>query len=420
MIALSVLVPSVSSRRDGLAAKVVDQLFAQVEQLEDRKRVEVIVLQDNFTRVVGDKRNILVNLAQGDYVAFVDDDDWVEPDYITSLLAAIDSGDPDAVTFQAAVTLDGGPVTPCDYSIRFTADRNFPDRFERLPNHIAAVRRELALKTPFKEIQWGEDGDYAKRLKPLLKSEVHLEKTLYHYVFDSTVTETQKAVMDVVMMSNASTPDLRRMTQHAIDTCRRGASGKLNIIVVEQDPSASYRGASVIRRPGQFNYNAAANEGARWGRADWIMFANNDLVFEPGWMEPLLNAGHMVVSPHNPGDPRQQGLRGNETGPITGRHLSGWCFMMAREVWNRIGGLNEDYGYWCADNATVKQVMALGIEPMLVPDSRVKHLVSKTGGRAGQIDDELTWGAVARFNAEFGEHLFEGDPRFEAWRSARG
>jgi len=54
------------------------------------------------------------------------------------------------------------------------------------------VKRELALQVPFKEINFGEDADYAKRLKPLLKSEHSIHKVLYHYDYNSKTTETQR------------------------------------------------------------------------------------------------------------------------------------------------------------------------------------------------------------------------------------
>ena len=96
-VALSVLVPSVSTRRETFAQVVMDQLFGQHEKLSeaDRKRVEILVLTDagrNGGMIVGEKRNAMVRMARGTYVVFVDDDDRVADDYLASLLEATSSG----------------------------------------------------------------------------------------------------------------------------------------------------------------------------------------------------------------------------------------------------------------------------------------------------------------------------------------
>ena len=55
----------------------------------------------------------------------------------------------------------------------------------RTPNHLSAVKREIALQVGFVSKNVGEDHDYSKRLRPLLKKEVSVgEKPLYFYWFD--------------------------------------------------------------------------------------------------------------------------------------------------------------------------------------------------------------------------------------------
>lgn len=432
MITLSLLVCSVHTRRHSFAREIQDQLFGQWEALGevDRERVEVIVLTDNKSMMLGEKRNVMVDAARGEYVQFVDDDDRVEPDMISTMLAAIDQHHPDVVTFRASVTIDGGEPKPCVYSLRWSRDMNAVGEYRRLPNHLAAVRRELALKAPFPALPYREDSEYSKLLRPLLRTEHHVDRVLYHYDYSSETTEAQAnrtvaarprghaPVVDVVMLSKATDPRTRRMTQKAIDTCRAGAGSlPVRVIVVEQAPGVSYRHAETIPGPdGPFGYNASANYGAGRGSAAWIMVANNDLVFEPGWLHPLINAGHELVSPHNPGDPRQRDLpEGGETGLVNGRHLSGWCFMISRRLWQAIGGFDERFRFWCSDDATLEQCAAAGVEPMIVPGSRVRHLVSATLRREGADDGALTWGQVELFNRLYGRDKFADDPRYRAW-----
>lgn len=228
--------------------------------------------------------------------------------------------------------------------------------------------------------------------------------------------------VDLVIMSRADTDELRAMTQRTIDSAVDNAAGEysVNVIVLEQNPHCnpySARGNMLhICAMGDFHYNKFANYGARLGTAPWIMIANNDLIFEFDWLAPLLAADHPIVSPIYPEDPRQQNVRGNETGYRTGRHFSGWCFMITRQLWQRIGGFDESVRFWCSDDVVVQQLKALDIPPMVVPESRVRHMVSATLSTSPERD-ELTWGQVAVYNERYGTTLFENDQRYLQYRA---
>ena len=364
--ALSILVPSVHTRRATSAPRIAEELFGQWEALAtaDRDRVEILILADTKSMVLGDKRNAMVGLASGEYVAFVDDDDRLEPDYLAALLGAIDDHHPDVVTFTVSVSLDGGRPKRCRYSIAYRADRTSATGYERLPNHLCAVRRELAQAAGFPPIGRGEDSEYARRLRPLLTSEHVIDRILYHYDYSTAGTETQRSdpapprpagppVVDVVMLSRAIDDRLRAMCQHAVDSCIAGSRQPVNVLVVEQVPGVEYSGATTITEPGDFAYNAFVNRAAATGSAPWILVANSDLEFGEDWLAPLLAAGSPVVSPVSPGNPRQAGFTAPAVGRENGTHFSGWCFMIARDLWARIGGLDEDFRFWCADDAVL-------------------------------------------------------------------
>jgi glycosyltransferase involved in cell wall biosynthesis len=430
-VALSVLVPSVSARRADFAPKIADALFGQHEALPaaDQARVEILMLTDARGMVLGEKRNAMVRMAQGDYVVFVDDDDRIADDYLATLLAATEHG-ADAITFDADVSIDGGRPKRCRYSIAYAADADTATEYHRLPNHITAVRREHALATPFPAKLKGEDSAYAVRLRPLLHTEHRLDRVLYYYDFNSATTQTQQPdrvtyppIVDIVVLSKADTDELRRMAQHTIDTARAGAGEHtVNVVVIEQQPGVRYRDAVTLHEPGEFAYNAFANKGIATGRAPWVMVANSDLEFHDGWLDALLAAKHDVVSPACPRESRQSRVQRNETGTENGKHFSGWCFMMARSLWETIGGLDEDFRFWCADDSVIEQVKAVGVLPMLVPEAKVTHLISRTvGSRALASDPEddgsLTWAMVRRFEQKYGVAKFANDQRYKAWKA---
>jgi len=429
-IALSILIPSVHTRWDNFAQKIQSQIFGQYNALgkADQDRVEILFVMDTKTIQLGDKRNEMVRLAKGEYVVFVDDDDRIEPDYITSLLAATASG-ADVITFHAKVSLDGNAPLLCRYSLKYANDANTGNEYHRIPNHICAVKRSLVLRTPFPSKLCGEDREYAKDLRPLLRTEHAIERVLYHYDYNRTTTETQLSqryqtqivkrskppVVDVVMLSKGDTDERQAMTQHAIDTCRDGAGAhNVNIIVIEQAAGVRYTGAVTLYENREFAYNSFANRGIRTGSAPWVMVANNDLEFMPGWLDALLHVKHPVMSPVSPGDSRQQIITKNETGTVNGKHFSGWCFMLSRQLWEKIGGLDEDFFYYCADDSVIEQVKAAGVTPMVVSQSNVRHLVSKTGGES--MPETHTWAQVHLFNQKYKQQKFISDQRYIDWK----
>lgn len=228
--------------------------------------------------------------------------------------------------------------------------------------------------------------------------------------------------VDLVMMSKASDSQLAAMTQRAINTAKRGAwQHVVNVVVVEQIPGQRYKNAHVIYMDERtFNYNRSANTGAKEGQAPWIVFANNDLRFEPGWLAALLRARHPAMSPYNPSYHRHLYCLHNEAGWQVGRHLSGWCFMMARSLWEDLGGLDETYPFWCSDNAVMDQLRAKDIQPVLVRGSVVHHEISATLSREDPaVQDALTWAAVYEYNQTAEHKACEGDHRYEAWMDRR-
>jgi GT2 family glycosyltransferase len=417
---LSILVCSTHKRYKTFLPAILDHLFGQLEKLSesDRKEVEILTLIDNKTIMLGTKRNYLIDISKGEYLAFVDDDDRLADDYLQSLLEATDSCT-DVITFYVMVSLNGEKPKPCYYSINYQEDHNTEDSYHRLPNHIMCVRRELAEQVLFKPILYGEDSDYSQRLKPLLKTEYSIHRILYFYDYNIETTEAQeyqreklrqqrdRALCDVIILSNAKSEEIRNMTQEAVNTLLASEKpGIFNPIVVEQT-EAIYTGAQTIHLPGEFNYNRFANLGVLKGRAPWICIANNDLLFQRGWFHEMMRPKADVMSPKNPGDKRQEDIRIPQKGFVNGRHFSGWCFVMKRSVWEKIGGLDEDFPFWCADNATVEQLRAAGIAPMLVPASQVRHLASMTLKTVDRTThEELTINQVRKFNQKYNQNLF--------------
>lgn len=172
---LSILICTLHER-----SKSLDDLLVDLRQQSVSKQVEIIWLGDNRSMTTGAKRNALLSIAKGEYVVFIDDDDKVSKDYVNAIYSAIDMNC-DVICFNVKYTCEAY-TRPVYYSMYYEKDKNLPASFERIPNHLMAVKRKLAVKAGYPNVTIGEDSEYAGRLKPLLSNEVQLNKTLYEYL----------------------------------------------------------------------------------------------------------------------------------------------------------------------------------------------------------------------------------------------
>lgn len=182
---LSILTPSIPSRADRLA-KLCDAISEQIGDLP----VEHLVLIDNKRRTIGEKRDNLLRIANGEYIAFVDDDDAILTGYVRELLYSIENR-PDVITFEQNAYFDG---------VKFRVDfRHGQPNNELLPDvlntraawHVCAWKRSIALRSRFPWIQYGEDWAWAEPLNALELKEEHISKVLHEYHFRAEVTEAK-------------------------------------------------------------------------------------------------------------------------------------------------------------------------------------------------------------------------------------
>lgn len=178
---LSVLLPTVQSRCDLFA-----KLHAEVLRQAAGKPVEVIVACDNKEISIGKKRQNLLEAATGEYVVYIDDDDWISTTYVDQILAALASN-PDCVGFLIECTTNGRNRQKAIASMRYKQWGEQRDGFAhvRSPYQKTPIRRELALKAGFPDLRYSEDRVYSSKVTPLIKTEVFVDAILYYYRFRS-------------------------------------------------------------------------------------------------------------------------------------------------------------------------------------------------------------------------------------------
>ena len=152
-------------------------------------KAQICILSDNKVMSVGEKRNKLIEASEGEYVSFIDDDDIVSGEYVEAILRKL-RNKPDVVTFWAYRFHNGKKDRRVNYDIKFEQDLNPAQEYQRLPNHLCCWKKSLYL--PYKEISYGEDAEWAVRMKGQAKTQEKVDKILYHYYFSSLTTETQK------------------------------------------------------------------------------------------------------------------------------------------------------------------------------------------------------------------------------------
>lgn len=193
MMKLSILIPSLVERRD--SCKQLTKFLR-----DQNSEIEVVVNEDDAVKTVGTKRNELLAEAKGEYVAFVDDDDWVADDYVDRLLNAI-RDDPDCVDLWGHVTTTPPKLFYHSNAFSLKARGDVEGVTCGMVNHLNCVRKSHVMSLPFEggcgpypEINFGEDERYATKLarSGLLKTEASCgDEILYFYRYNEGTSRAQ-------------------------------------------------------------------------------------------------------------------------------------------------------------------------------------------------------------------------------------
>lgn len=170
-------------------------------------------------------------------------------------------------------------------------------------------------------------------------------------------------------------------------------------------------------------FAATCNRGAAASSGDYLFFLNNDLELLPGWLEPMLallrarpDAGLVgnVQLNHATGAVDHAGIYFNHKGKpahLTGLGfgrpavrqvdaVTGACFALSRELWQRLGGFDEGYVNGCEDVDLCLRAVEAGRHNYVALRSVVRHHISASAGR--KLRDEQN---TARLFARWGGYI---------------
>lgn len=179
------------------------------------------------------------------------------------------------------------------------------------------------------------------------------------------------------------------------------------------DEVAASLGGRVVSAGGNVGYGAAANAGARTLRTPWLVVANPDLVWEPGSLDVLLDAGdstptagslgpcllntdgsvyasaraipslrqgagHAVFGKVWPANPWSRAYHRAQADTTTDRRPAGWlsgaCLLLRRTAFDEVGGFDETYFMFFEDLDLGERLRDAGWLNLYVPQARVTHV----------------------------------------------
>lgn len=176
---LSICIATIPGREERLRS-LTETLFDQIHDYAPRQ-VEIIV--DDGPESIGAKRQRMIEKSRGHFVAHVDDDDRVSPDYIKRIVGKLrENPTTDCLSLLGVLcTRDANPEM-FEHSIAHKTWYSRNGVHCRTPNHLNAIRRDIALQVGFKQLAKGEDADFSFRARDLLRNEVSTGGTpLYFY-----------------------------------------------------------------------------------------------------------------------------------------------------------------------------------------------------------------------------------------------
>ncbi len=188
MKTLSILICT-TFERETLFLKLLTEFHVQAQGYS----VEILFEQDDKQISVGAKRQKLLDRAQGEYIVYFDDDDWPELHYISEIIKALETK-PDCLGYRIRMTTNEQREEMCCHSLRYPQWRSNVDGYNYVRNvtHFNVVKRSIATQVGFPDKRFGEDKVYSDQVTALCKTEVFIDKVMFHYRYSNRIPHKRK------------------------------------------------------------------------------------------------------------------------------------------------------------------------------------------------------------------------------------
>lgn len=470
------------------------------------ERVRRIELPGNGGIVVN--TNAGIQQAAGDYIAFLDHDDILEPDalfhYVAALNEAAKDGRPqvlfcDEDMFQKTGEW-GQPVFKTKLNVDLLYSHNcvthflmvekaLIDRIGMSPEDVAGAQdydltlRCLAAGARFEHVahvlyHWrvhpGSTADGSADSKPyaIEAGRLALQRHFDSLGVHGTVEESETPFvyrMRYALPESAPLVSIVIPTKDHVETldacvmsiAQKATYANYEIVLVEnnseyQETFAYYETlpervaaasggkgtARVEWWPGEFNYSQIINFGAKHAKGDYLLLLNNDTeVVSPGFIEEMMGylqrpdagvvgaklyfADHLVqhagilvgvrgalAHANQDFSAKREGYLARAVRPGNFSAVTGACQMVRRDVFERVGGYDEEFAVGFNDADFCLRVWEAGYRTIFTPYAELYHYEFTSRGREEANEEKLRrWKREqALFMQRWPEIFLDGDP----------
>lgn len=182
-ILLSILVPTIPNRITYFYPRLMNDLLNQIKEYNN---IELIALFDNKKRTIGKKRQEMINMVQGKYIVFIDDDDRISSDYIREIMFAINLNiDVDCIVFNTETCINHSSTKVlCKYGIEFEKNgyiNKTNTEWRGKPAHTMVWKSDIVKSHQYNNLAHGEDVDWVYKAYKDIKKQHRIDKVLYYY-----------------------------------------------------------------------------------------------------------------------------------------------------------------------------------------------------------------------------------------------
>lgn len=191
--------------------------------------------------------------------------------------------------------------------------------------------------------------------------------------------------LSVIILAMTTTKELFSMTSNCINSLLDSEQNiDMEILVIESNKEY-FRSdfkypdfVNVIIPDEDFNFHKFLNIGIKASKGDFVALCNNDLIFYKNWFSEILKvqAENPSIKSFSPSGKIDDFAFSKpfEIGYKVRTHIMGWCIVAKREVFLRIGYLDETFDFNYADNDYAMTLKCQNIKHAIVFSSKVEHL----------------------------------------------
>jgi glycosyltransferase involved in cell wall biosynthesis len=181
---LSILICSVEiEERQIKLKKLVSELHRQISKSYAEEIVEILIDADNMAKSVGQKRNDLISKAKGHFVCFIDDDDFINENYLSTILHHLNIGID--ILLIGISHLENGiyktKILPSLFIDNLTTNEVV---FKTNHFHLCPHKKSIAELVSFDCVNFAEDMIYSQKMVKHISNHAVIYDPIYIY-FDN-------------------------------------------------------------------------------------------------------------------------------------------------------------------------------------------------------------------------------------------